>query len=244
MTIALLGRKLGMTRVFIEDGTLVPVTVLEVGPCPIVQIKSPESDRYTAIQIGYGARRETALRRAEQAREERARAREEGRRPRIRAPKQVLVTQAALGHAKRAGLMPPRVLREVRVDDASGYEVGQELRVDLFEVGERVHVTGTSKGRGFAGTIKRHHTSRGPETHGSRYHRRPGSMGASADPSRVRKGKPGAGRMGTARTTVKNLQVVQCDPENNLLVLRGAVPGHNGSLVMVSKAPNGKSRKA
>ncbi len=236
MTLGLLGRKLGMTQLFGDDGTIIPVTVVEVGPCPILQVKTPETDGYSAIQIGYGANRESAVKRADQAHAERERARAENRRPRIRTPKQVLVTQAELGHAKRAGVPPPRVTQEVRLDDVSGFEVGQSLSVEVFEDGERVDVTGTSKGRGFAGPIKRHGASLGPETHGSRHHRRPGSSGASSYPSRVRKGKIGAGRMGGARTTVLNLEVVRRDPERNLLMVRGAVPGHSGSLVMVRKA--------
>lgn len=244
MTLAILGKKLGMTHVFAEDGTMVPVTVLEAGPCPILQVKTPATDGYSALQIGFGHRRESAVRRAEQAMAERRKAREENRRPRIRAPKQVLVTAAELGHARRAGVAPPRHIREVRLDDTDGYRVGQELRVDIFAVGERVDVIGTSKGRGFAGPIKRHHSSRGPETHGSNYHRRPGSQGASADPSHTLKGKPGAGHMGAARVTVLNLEVVRADLDKNLLLLRGAVPGHPGALVMVRKSIRAAQRAA
>jgi large subunit ribosomal protein L3 len=236
MTLGLLGTKLGMTHIFTEDGRMVPVTVVQAGPCPILQVKTPASDGYAALQIGFGLRRDSAIKRAEQAVAERKRAREESRRPRIKAPKQVLVTAAELGHAKRAGVTPPRHVREVRLEDTSAYQVGQELRVDLFEVGERVDVIGTSKGRGFAGPMKRHHASRGPETHGSNYHRRAGSMGASADPSHTVKGKPAPGHMGNERVTVLNLEVVQRDPERNLILLRGAVPGHPGALVMVRKS--------
>lgn len=236
MTMGLLGTKLGMTHIFDEEGQIIPVTVVEVGPCPILQIKTSDTDGYTALQIGYGTKRETAVRRAEQAREERQRARDEGRRPRVKRAKNTLVKQSELGHAMRAGVTPPRFVREVRIDDVSGYEVGQSLGVDLFAEGECVDIVGTSKGRGFAGPMKRHHASRGPETHGSRYHRRPGSMGSSAYPSRIRKGKIGAGRMGDERVTVLNLRVVKSDPEKNLLLVRGAVPGHSGSLVMVRKS--------
>jgi len=245
VSVGLLGRKLGMTQIFTEDGTLVPVTVMQVGPCPVLQIKTSESDGYSAIQIGYETKRESAIRRAEASRDERAKAREEGRRPRIRAAKQVLVSQSELGHAKRAGVAPPLVVREVRVDDVSGYEIGQTLDIGLFEDGERIDVIGTSKGRGFAGTIRRHNTSRGPETHGSRYHRRAGSQGASSDPSRIRKGGVSPGRMGHARTTVLNLKIVQRDAERNLLLVQGAVPGHSGALVMVRKAarPKGAAKR-
>lgn len=235
-TLGILGTKLGMTQLFAEDGTVVPVTVLQAGPCPIMQIKTPQSDGYAALQIGYGEYRASAIARAEHAADERSKARAENRRPRIKRPKQILLSQAELGHAKKVGITPPSVLREIRLDDVAPYEIGQELKVDLFAAGERVDVIGTSKGRGTAGPMKRHKASRGPETHGSRYHRRPGSMGASADPSRVRKGKLGAGHMGNERTTVLNLEVVQTDLDKNLILVRGAVPGCAGSLVMVRKS--------
>ncbi|NUP89177.1 MAG: 50S ribosomal protein L3 [Candidatus Sumerlaeia bacterium] len=242
MTLALIGTKLGMTHVFTDDGSMVPVTVIACGPCPILQVKTAQTDGYAALQLGYGQARETAVKRAQHAHDERRRAREENRKPRIQAPKQVLVTQAELGHARRAGVPVPQIIREARVDDTSPYSVGQVLTCDLFSPGELVDVIGTSKGRGFAGPMKRHHSSRGPETHGSNYHRRPGSGGASADPSRVRKGKKMAGRMGNERTTVLNLQVVQTDPQKNILLLRGAVPGFNGAIVMVRKSIHAATR--
>jgi large subunit ribosomal protein L3 len=236
MTLGLLGTKLGMTHLFSEDGEIIPVTVVQVGPCPVVQVKTADSDGYSAIQIGYGDRRESAVKRAERAATERAKAREEKRRPKIKRAKQTLLTASELGHATRANVAPPKVLRELRLESVSDYEVGQVLTCDLFEAGERIDIIGTSKGRGFAGTIKRHHSSRGPETHGSRYHRRPGSMGACSTPSRIRKGKIGAGQLGAERVTVLNLKVVQCDTERNLLLIQGAVPGPNGGLVMVRKS--------
>jgi large subunit ribosomal protein L3 len=242
MTLALIGTKLGMTHVFTDDGSMIPVTVLQLGPCPILQLKTAERDGYTALQLGYGLARQSAVNRAQAAHDERARAHTENRKPRITAPKQVLVTQAELGHANRAGVPVPAVVREARVDDISPYTVGQTLTCDIFAPGELVDVIGTSKGRGFASPMKRHHSSRGPETHGSNYHRRPGSGGASADPSRVRKGKKNAGHMGDARTTVLNLQVVQADPAKNILLVRGAVPGFNGALVLVRKSIHAATR--
>jgi large subunit ribosomal protein L3 len=148
------------------------------------------------------------------------------------------------GHFERAGVAPHRVLREFRIEDSSAHPVGSSVDVSLFEVGEKVDVVGVSKGRGFAGPMKRHHSSRGPETHGSMYHRRVGSMGASADPSRVRKGKPGAGRMGAERVTVQNLRVVKVDPERHLIVLKGATPGFNNGYVTIAKSVKAKKKAA
>lgn len=202
----LIGKKLGMTQIFEESGNLTPVSVIQAGPCPIVQVKTVEKDGYGAIQIGFGDVREKR------------------------------VSGGRKGHFKRAGVAPTRVLREVRVDDPSEYKVGDAVDVKLFEGIERVHVVGEAKGRGFAGTIKRHHFSRGPATHGSKNVRAPGSVGMCATPSRIFKGKRLPGRMGGQRTTIKNLQVVQVDTENNLLFVKGAVPGANNGFVYVTKA--------
>lgn len=206
MTIGLLGKKLGMTRVSDETGAVIPVTVVELGPCPILQVKNREKDGYTAVQLGFEEKVERN------------------------------VTKPMAGHFKRAGVKPQRVVREFRTEDLDGFEVGGTLDCSIFELGEKVDVTGVSKGRGFAGPIKRHGSSRGPESHGSRYHRRSGSLGASADPSRVMKGKPIAGHMGNERVTVQNMEVIRLDPEQNLLVLRGSVPGHNNGFVMIRKS--------
>jgi large subunit ribosomal protein L3 len=202
----LIGKKLGMTQIFEESGNVVPVSVIQAGPCPIVQIKTPEKDGYSALQIGFGDIREKRL------------------------------TSPRKGHLKAAGVEPCRVLREVRMDDTSQYKVGDALDVKVLEGVERVHVAGKAKGRGFAGTIKRHHFNRGPETHGSKNTREPGSVGMCATPSRIFKGKRLPGRMGGQRTTVKNLKVVQIDAENNLLFVKGAVPGANNDFVFVTKA--------
>jgi large subunit ribosomal protein L3 len=169
-------------------------------------VKREATDGYTALQLGFGAKPEK----------------------RTTAPLQ--------GHFKKAGAAPQRFVREVRVEDIGDFEIGKNVEVDIFEVGERVDVVGVSKGRGFAGPMKRHHSSRGPESHGSRYHRRPGSLGASATPSHVFKGRKAAGHLGAARATTQNVKVVGVDKERNLLLLNGSVPGHNNGFVMIQKS--------
>lgn len=199
----IIGRKLGMTQVFDGDGRMVPVTVIEAGPCLVVHKRTPERDGYGAVQVGFGETREQRLNRPE------------------------------LGHLRRAGVRPLKHLREFRVADPGQFQVGQEIKVDIFEPGELVDVTGTSRGRGFAGAIKRHGLRRGPMSHGSKYHRRVGSLGASTYPARVFKGKPMPGRLGGRRVTVLGLSVVRVDPERNLLLVKGAVPGVRGSLLTI-----------
>lgn len=201
----LIGKKIGMTRLFAEDGQMIPVTVLECGPCPVTQIKNEETDGYSAVQLGFG----------------------NDRKPK-RTPK------AIQGHLAKAGTTPQRVLREFRVDDTSGLELGQEISVEVFEGVQKVKVTGQSKGRGFAGLMKRHDFGGGKETHGSHHHRRTGTIGMCATPSRVHKGKPMAGRYGNERRTVKNLEVVRIDKDNNLLLVKGAVPGAKNGFVLVT----------
>jgi large subunit ribosomal protein L3 len=201
--IGLLAQKVGMTQVYDEGGRVIPVTVLTAGPCPVVQIKTPERDGYAALQIGFGKKRET------------------------------LIPKPLQGHLKKHQASGIRMLRELRVDDASAYQVGQQLDVTLFEVGSRVDVIGVSKGRGFAGVVRRHHFTAGRETHGVTTHKQPGSIGASAYPSRVIKGKRLPGRMGGARITVKNLDVIGVDAEQNLIWIRGSVPGHVNSTVLI-----------
>ncbi|MGD8412788.1 MAG: 50S ribosomal protein L3 [Candidatus Latescibacterota bacterium] len=202
----LIGKKIGMTQLFDEAGMVTPVTVIEAGPCPIVQVKTPEKEGYSAIQIGFIDAKESRT------------------------------TSPQAGHFKRAGVQPQRILREMRVDDVSGYEVGGAIDVKAFEGIEKVHVTGTSKGRGFAGTVKRHHFRIGRRTHGNKSQREPGSVGNCATPSRIFKGKRLPGRMGGVTRTVKNISVVQVDAENNLLFLKGAVPGANNGVVFVRTA--------
>lgn len=203
----LLGRKLGMTRIFDESGKVIPVTVIEAGPCYVTQKKTVENDGYAAIQIGFEETEQRKLPRPEWMR------------------------------LKKVNLPPLRHLRELRMSDVSGYEVGQKLRVDLFKAGDKVDVTGLSKGRGFAGVVKRHGFGGGPATHGqSDRHRAPGSIGSGTTPGRVYKGTRMAGHMGNHTSTVQSLQVVMVDPERNLLLVRGAVPGAKNGLVLIREA--------
>ena len=208
MVKALLGQKLGMTRMFTEEGRWIDVTLLEAGPCTVIQRKTKDTDGYDAIQVGFGEKKESRC-------------------------------NTAAGHFKKAGVEPKRVLREFRVDSDSELKSGDELRSDVFEVGDRVDVSGTTKGRGFAGVIKRHGFSGGPGGHGSHFHRTPGSIGQSADPAKVYRGKRMPGRMGNERKTTQNLEVVQVDSEKNLLVIRGSVPGATGGVVFVKQSVKG-----
>jgi len=238
----LLGKKLGMTRVFDSQGRVVPVTLIEAGPCYVLQVKTVATDGYNAIRLGFGVKSEKHTKRPEMGLIEKVnRVAAEGGEGAQAAEEQ----QAKEGKGKRADrpepIRPPRFIREIRVPDPDNYRVGQRLDVGIFEVGEKVDIVGTSKGRGFAGTVKRFGTKRGPETHGSRYHRRPGSLGASAFPSRVFKGKGLPGHMGNRRTTIRNLTVVETDAENNLLAVKGSVPGHVNAYVIIRK--NTLSRK-
>lgn len=203
-----IGRKLGMTQIFDEAGVVHPVTVVEAGPCVVTQVKTPETDGYSALQLGFGLSK------------------------RLNKPEQ--------GHRNASGFMS-RTLREVKADDVSEYTVGQVLKADVFENGEIVDVTGTSKGRGFQGGVKRHGFSGGPRTHGqSDRLRAPGSIGSSATPGRVYKGLRMAGHMGVDKVTVQNLQIMRVDTERNLLLIKGSVPGPNNGLVMIRRAVNGK----
>ena len=202
MTKGILGRKIGMTQVFAENGELIPVTVIAANPNVVLQKKTTETDGYNAIQLGFEDKREKLTNKPEQ------------------------------GHTAKASTTPKRFIREIRDADVDGLEVGQEVKVDVFATGEIVDVTGISKGKGFQGVIKRHGQSRGPMSHGSRYHRRPGSMGPVA-PNRVFKGKKMPGHMGAVKVTVQNLEVVRVDAEQNLILVKGAVPGPKKSLVMI-----------
>ncbi|WP_083463161.1 50S ribosomal protein L3 [Calditerricola satsumensis] len=206
----ILGKKLGMTQVFTEDGNAIPVTVIQAGPCVVLQKKDKENDGYEAIQLGF----------------------EDKKLSRANKPE--------IGHAKKAGTTPKKFIREIRGVDLSKYEVGQEVRVDIFSPGERVDVVGTSKGKGFTGAIKRHNQARGPMAHGSKYHRGPGSMGSIA-PNRIFKNQTMPGRMGNERVTIQNLEIVKVDPERNLLLVKGSVPGIvNSYLVIKSTVKKGK----
>ena len=207
MTMAgIIGRKIGMTRVFDDSGAQVPVTVIEAGPCPVTQIKDEERDGYRAVQLGFGAKK----------------------------PKRT--SRAEAGHAAKAGLeQAPRLVREFDFGDEDGLELGQELTVEQFEPGDRVKVTGTSKGRGFQGVVKRHGFAGRPGGHGHPMSRNPGSMGPGTDPSRGIKGKKLPGRMGGARATIRNLQVVKVDGDRNLLFVKGGVPGARDSYLLITK---------
>jgi len=213
----IIGRKVGMTQLFAEDGTVTPVTVIKAGPCVVVQKKSAAGrDGYDAVQLGLVEDRPIKLKN---------------------------VNKPMRGHFEKtgAGVPPTRILKEIRVTDGdNGLNVGDTVLVDQFADGDMIDVIGRSKGRGFAGTVKRHHFNRGPESHGSMNVRAPGSIGASAYPSRVVKGMRSSGHMGDARVTIKGLTVARVDAENNLLMIRGAVPGANGSVVVVKKATKKK----
>jgi large subunit ribosomal protein L3 len=203
----IIGRKLGMTQIFDGVGTVVPVTVIEAGPCPVTQVRTADADGYAAVQLAWGEQKD---RRA---------------------------TRAELGHAKKAGLEhAPRVLKEFRLAEGDSYDVGQRLTVELFQAGERVRVTGTTKGRGFQGVVKRHGFRGRPGSHGHPKKRNPGTLGPGTNPSRVIKGKKMPGHMGDEQQTVRNLRVERVDAERNLLFIRGAVPGARNALVFVKKA--------
>jgi large subunit ribosomal protein L3 len=202
----IIGKKIGMTQVYADDGRAVPVTVVEAGPCVVVQRKSKERDGYSSIQIGLVERRRVKR-----------------------------VTKAMKGHFDKAGIPPCRVLREFRVDDGAELKVGDKLSVEMFAAGDAVSVTGISKGKGFQGVVKRHHFRGGAATHGSMFHRAPGSIGASAFPSRVLKGMRGAGHMGQDQVTVRNLKVIRVDGEKNIMLIRGAVPGANDGYIVIRK---------
>ncbi len=206
MSVGILGTKLGMTQVFDDEGRAIPVTVVQAGPCTVTQVKTNETDGYSAIQIGYGEVTEKALSKPE------------------------------LGHLAKAEASPLRHLKEFRVSDASSYELGQALTVDLFENGQLVDVVGTSIGKGFAGYQKRHNFRRGPMSHGSKNHRLPGSTGAGTTPGRVYPGKRMAGRLGGTQVTVRKLTVVRVDAERNLLLIKGAVPGKTGAFLAIEPA--------
>ena len=202
----LIGKKIGMTRIFDEGGAAVPVTVVEAGPCPVLQIKSAETDGYTAVQLGFGAQKDKRASKAEK------------------------------GHAAKAGLnAAPRLVREFEVSDGDEYEIGKAITVDVFEAGDQVRVTGTTKGKGFQGVVKRYGFAGRPASHGHPGSRTPGSIGPGTDPSRVIKGKKLPGRMGGVRATIGNLKVVRVDLERNLLFIKGGVPGSRNSYLLIQK---------
>ena len=203
---AIIGKKVGMTQVFDEKGKVIPVTAIEVGPCTVVQIKTVEQDGYQAVQLGFGEVKESKLNKPE------------------------------LGKFAKSKLTPKKVLKEVRLDSIEGIKVGDELKADVFSVGDKVDIQGTSKGKGFQGVIKRHGQSRGPMGHGSMYHRRPGSMGSTSTPGRVYPGKKLPGHMGVETVTIQNLEVVKVDLDKNVLLVKGSVPGAKGSVLKIKSS--------
>ena len=201
MNKGLIGRKVGMTQIFDEKGLIVPVTVIEAGPCVVAQVKTVETDGYNAIQLGFGDVKDKHINKPEK------------------------------GHFAKANIAPKKHLREFRVEDVEGITVGTEVKADTFEVGDRIDVQGTTKGKGFQGVIKRHGQSRGPMGHGSMYHRRPGSMGPTSTPGRVFKGKKLPGHMGRVTVTIQNLDVVKVDMDKNVILIKGSVPGAKGAIL-------------
>ena len=210
---AIVGKKIGMTQVFTDDGRLVPVTVVEAGPCKVVQKKSVESAGYSAVQVGFDTL------------------------PENRAKK--LINKPMAGHFKKAGVAPARFVRELRLDNAAELEVGNDLTVEQFQAGDKIDVSGVTRGRGFTGAIYRWNQHTGPMAHGSKYHRGVGSMSANTDPARVFKNKHMPGHYGVERVTVQNLEIVKIDTERNLLLIKGAVPGPNGGLLLVRNSVKG-----
>ena len=203
---ALLGRKVGMTQIFDENGTVIPVTVIEAGPCVVAQVKTLENDGYEAVQLGFGEVKENKL------------------------------NKPVKGHFAKTNVTAKRHLREFRLDSIEGINVGDELKANVFAAGEKIDVQGTSKGKGFQGVIKRHGQHRGPMGHGSMYHRRPGSMGATSTPGRVFKGKKLPGHMGRVTVTIQNLDVVRVDMDKNVILVKGSVPGAKGSILKIKSA--------
>ncbi|WP_142413452.1 50S ribosomal protein L3 [Hathewaya massiliensis] len=200
---AILGRKLGMTQIFDENGKVVPVTVIEAGPCAVIQKKTVEKDGYESIKVGFDDKRES------------------------------LFNKPMLGQFKKAGVSPKRFVKEFRLEDTSTYEVGTEIKADIFAAGEKIDVTGVSKGKGFQGAVKRWHAHIGPKSHGSKFHRAPGSQGASSDPSRTFKNRKMPGHMGHVKTTVLNLEVAKVIAEKNIILVKGAVPGPKKGYIIV-----------
>ena len=203
---AIIGKKIGMTQIFDENGLVVPVTAIEAGPCVVAQVKTIENDGYNAIQLGYGDVKENRINRPEK------------------------------GHFTKANITAKKHLREFRVSDVADVTVGSEVKADVFEAGDKIDVQGTSKGKGFQGVIKRHGQSRGPMGHGSMYHRRPGSMGSTSTPGRVFKGKKLPGHMGRVTVTIQNLDVVKVDLDKNVILVKGSVPGPKGAILKIKSA--------
>ena len=218
---AILATKVGMTQIFTEDGALVPVTVLQAGPCVVTQVKTAENDGYSAVQVGFVDKKERIVNKDKNGKKE--------------IVHRHGVNKALKGHFDKAGVSCKRYVREFRLDNAEEYTLGSEIKADVFAVGDKIDASAISKGKGFQGAIKRHGQHRGPMAHGSKFHRHQGSNGACSSPSRVFKGKGMPGHMGCVKVTVQNLEVVRVDAENNLLLVKGAVPGPKKALVTVKE---------
>ena len=218
---AILATKVGMTQIFDEHGILIPVTVLEAGPCVVTQLKTAENDGYDAVQVGFGDQKEKIISKDKGG--ARSIAHRHG------------ANKAEMGHFKKAGVEARRFVREFRFENSSDYEIGSEIKADIFEAGDKVDVTAISRGKGFQGAIKRLGQHRGPMKHGSKFHRHQGSNGATSSPSRVFKGKGMPGHMGAVKVTVRNLEVVRADAEKNLLLVKGAVPGAKKALITIKE---------
>lgn len=202
----IIAKKIGMTQIFAENGILIPVTVLEAGPCVVTQVKTMENDGYQAIQVGFGEVRENK------------------------------VNKPAKGHFEKAGVAATKLLKEFKFENANEYELGAVLKADIFEAGDKIDVSGVSKGKGFQGAIKRHNQHRGPMAHGSKYHRGVGSLSSATTPGKVKKGKKMPGHMGAENVTIQNLEVVRVDADKNLLLVKGAVPGNKGSILVIKES--------
>lgn len=216
----IVGKKIGMTRIFKENGECIPVTVIEAGPCSVVQIKTVDKEGYNAIQLGYMDLKEKF-----------AKVKKDGK----EVKKRTFPTKPYAGHFEKNKLNAKRYLKEFRVKDSSKYEIGQEIKVDIFNENDKIDVTGISKGRGFQGVIKRHNFAGGFKTHGSKFHRRPGSIGNHSDPAMVFKGKKMPGQMGNAKVTTLNIEVVGVDAEKNIILVKGSIPGKNNGIVAIRR---------
>jgi len=222
MNKAILATKVGMTQIFNEDGVLTPVTVLQAGPCVVTQVKTVENDGYSAVQVGFVDKKAKVVTKDKSGKKEIAH--RNG------------VTKAEQGHFDKAGVSGKRFVREFRFENSEEYAVAQEINADMFAAGDKIDATATSKGKGFQGAIKRHNQSRGPMTHGSKFHRHAGSNGSASDPSKVFKGKKMPGQMGNKKITVQNLEIVRVDADKNLLLIKGSVPGPRKSLVTIKES--------
>lgn len=218
---AILATKVGMTQIFNEDGVLTPVTVLQAGPCVVTQVKTVENDGYSAVQVGFMDKKDKIINKDKSGKKE--------------IVHRHGVTKAEQGHFAKAGVSGKRFVREFKLENAEEYTLAQEIKADIFEVGDKVDATAISKGKGFQGAIKRHGQHRGPMTHGSKFHRHAGSNGAASDPSKVFKGKKMPGQMGNKKITIQNLEVVRVDADKNLLLVKGSVPGPKKSLVTIKE---------